>query len=101
MVSRKGDQVGGPKDNPNAMSMAMLMRLQEEFETLKKNNKKEISMLIAENVYMKQKLNEETVLNTISLETVEPRRHIHQSTYNEACFEVTQRRQLEISSTYL
>jgi len=59
------------------MSMAMLMRLQHEFETLKKNNEKELSMLRAENAYLNQKLNEETILNTTSYETVQPRAHIH------------------------
>lgn len=75
------------EDNPNVVSMVMLMRLQKEFETLKKTNEEEMSMLRTENAYKQQKLNEETILNTTSLETVEPRIRIHQSTYNEASFE--------------
>ena len=82
------------------MSMAMLMRLQEEFETLKRNNEEELNMLRDENAYMKQKLNEETILNTTSLDIVDLRRHIHQSTYNEASFEVMQRRRPKTSSTF-
>jgi len=62
------------------MSMAMLIRLQEEFETLKKNNEEEWSMLRAKNAYMKWKMNEETVLNTISFEIVQLRARIHHNT---------------------
>jgi len=54
------------------MSMAMLTQLQREFETLKKSNEEELSMLRAENAYMRRKMNEETVLNT-SFETFQPR----------------------------
>jgi len=72
--------------NPNAMSMTMLIRLQEEFDTLKKTNEEEISMLRSKNAYMKQNLNEETILNKTSLETVKLRGRIHQSTYNEVSF---------------
>jgi len=100
MASRRGDQAGGQEDNLNAMSMVMFMRLQEEFQTLKRNNEEELTMLRAENVYMKQKLNEETILNTTSLEIVEPIRRIHQSTYNEASFEATQKRRQETSRTF-
>ena len=53
MASRRGDQSGGREENQNAMSMVMLRRLQEEFETLKKNNEEELSMLRVENAYMK------------------------------------------------
>jgi len=41
MATRRGDQIGEHEDNLNAMSMAMLMRLQEEFETLERNNEEE------------------------------------------------------------
>ena len=68
------------------MSMTMLIRLQEEFDTLKKTNEEEISMLRSKNAYMKQNLNEETILNKTSLETVKLRGRIHQSTYNEVSF---------------
>ena len=37
-MSRRGEQFGEQGDNQNAMSMAMLMQLQREFETLKKSN---------------------------------------------------------------
>ena len=67
----------------------MLMILQEEFETLEKNNEEKLSMLRAENAYMKRKLNEETTLNTTSYEIVQPRPCIHQSTYNEDKEEAT------------
>jgi len=36
------------------MLMAMLMQLQREFETLKKSNEEELSMLRAYNTYMRQ-----------------------------------------------
>jgi len=51
MTSRKGGQAGGMEDNPNVVSMVMLMRLQKEFETLKKTNEEEMSMLRTENAY--------------------------------------------------
>jgi len=66
MTSRREDQAEAHEDNPNAMSMAMLMKLQKEFETLNRNNDRELSMLRSKNAYMKQKLNEETILNTTS-----------------------------------
>jgi len=100
MTSRRGDQTEGKEDNQNDMPMAMFMRLQEEFETLKKNNEEKLSMLRAENAYMKQKLNEETVLNATSYETIQPRARIHKSIYNEASFEATRRRQSETSCTF-
>jgi len=90
-MSRGGEQSGEQGDNQNAMSMAMFMQLQREFETLKKSNEEELSMLRAENVYMKRKLNEETILNT-SLETVQPRTPIHQRVHNEQSFEVTRKK---------
>jgi len=37
-MSRRGEQSREQGDNLNAMSMAMLMQLQREFETLKKSN---------------------------------------------------------------
>ena len=40
-MSRRGDQPGEQGDNQNAMSMAMLMQLQEQFETLKKSNEED------------------------------------------------------------
>jgi len=75
----------------------MLMQLQREFETLKKSNEEELSMLRAENTYMRWKLNEEIVLNT-SFETVQPRTQIHQRVHNEESFEATRRRLLEASA---
>lgn len=86
------------ENNPDVVSMPMLMKLQKEFKTLKKMNEEEMSMLRAKNAYIKQKLNEESVLNITSLETIEPRRRIHQNI--EASFERTQRRQQERSSTF-
>jgi len=44
MTSRRRDQAGGQEDNQNAMSMAMLMRLQNVFENLKENNEEELSI---------------------------------------------------------
>jgi len=57
-------------------------------------------MLRVEKAYMKRKLNEETILNTTSYETVQLRACIHHSTYNEASFEATRRRQSETSCTF-
>jgi len=85
-----GSQAQG--SNTDVVPKAMLMRLQLKIETLKKNNEEEMSMLRAENVHIKQKLNEETVLNTTFLKIVELMGHIHKSTYNEASFEATQSR---------
>ncbi|XP_068466727.1 uncharacterized protein [Phaseolus vulgaris] len=76
--------------------MAMLIQLQEEFETLKKSNEEELSMLRVENAYMRQRLNEETVLNA-SLETFQPRTHVNERENKEESFGVTQRKLPEIS----
>jgi len=46
MKSRRGDQAGAQEDNLNAVSMAMLMKLQKEFETLNLNTDEELSILI-------------------------------------------------------
>jgi len=62
-MSERRKQSMEQRDNQNAMSMAMLKQLQKEFELLKKSNEVELSMLRAENAYMKRKLNEETILN--------------------------------------
>jgi len=99
-MSRRGEQSGKQGDNQNSMSMAMLMQLQREFETLKKSNEEELSMLRTENAYMKRKLNEETILNT-SFETVQPRTHIHQMVHNEESFETTRKRIPETSSIFV
>jgi len=53
-------------------------------------------MLRADNAYMRQRLNEETMLDA-SLETVQPRTHLNQRENNEESFGVTQRRLPEIS----
>jgi len=58
------------------------MQIDKEFEWLKKSNEDELSMLRAENAYMKRKLNEETILNT-SFETVQSRTQVHQRVHNE------------------
>ena len=80
--------------------MAMLMQLQREFETLKRSNEEKLSMLRAENAYMKRKLNEETNLNT-SFETVQPRTHVHQRVHNEKRFETTRERIPETSGIFV
>jgi len=52
-VSRRGYQPREQRDNQNGMSMTMLIKLQEEFEMLKKINEEEFSMLRVENAYMR------------------------------------------------
>ncbi|XP_068479118.1 uncharacterized protein [Phaseolus vulgaris] len=71
--------------------MAMLMQLQEELETLKKSNEEELSMLRAENAYMRQRLNGETALNT------SPRNFVNERENKEESFGVTQRKIPETS----
>ena len=61
--------------------MAMLVQLQKEFETLKKNNEEELSMLRAENAHMRRKLQEETILNS-SFETDQPRVQMNERLYH-------------------
>ena len=48
-MSERGEHSREQEDCQNAMTMAMLIQLQEEFETLKKSNEEELSMLRAEN----------------------------------------------------
>ena len=93
--------MGGQEENQNTLLVAIMMRLQQEFEILKKNNEEELSMLIAENAYIKRKLNEEIVLSTTLFETIQPRARILQRTYNEASFEATRRKQPKTSGTLL
>jgi len=95
-MSERGEHSREQEDCQNAMTMAMLIQLQEEFETLKKSNEEELSMLRAENAYMRQRLNEEIVLNA-SLETFQLRTHVNQRENKEESFGVTQRKLPEIS----
>ena len=60
-MSERGKQSMEHGGDQNAMPMIMLKELQKEFEILKKSNEEELSILIAENAYMKRKLNEETI----------------------------------------
>jgi len=81
------------------MSMTMLLQLQKEFEMLKKSNEEELSMLRAENVHMKRKLQEETILNS-SFETVQPRIPANERVHNNESFQ-TRRRLPETFGTFI
>jgi len=98
-MSKRGEQLGEQGGNQNNISMVMFVQLQQEFEALKKNNEEELSILRAENAYMRRRLNEEIVLKT-SFETVQPRACIQQSVYNEESFEVTRWKLSETSGTF-
>ena len=89
-MSERGEHSREQEDCQSVMTMAMLIQLQEEFETLKKSNEEELSMLRAENAYMRQRLNEETMLNA-SLDTFQSRTHVNQRENKEESFGVTQR----------
>ena len=79
-MSQREEQGGKHADNIN-IPMAMLVQLQKEFETLKKNNEEELSMLRAENAHMRRKLQEETILNS-SFETDQPRVQMNERLYH-------------------
>ncbi|XP_068490511.1 uncharacterized protein [Phaseolus vulgaris] len=93
-MSLREEQGGEHTDNVN-MPMAMLVQLQKEFETLKKNNEEELSMLRAENAHMRRKLQEETILNS-SFETVQPGIQVNERLYHNESSQ-TKRRWLENS----
>ena len=98
-MSRREEQCGEKEDNPNMMSMTMLIQLQKEFEMLKKSNEEELSMLRAENAHMKRKLLEETILNS-SFEIVQPRIPANERVHNNEIFQ-TKRRLPETSGVFI
>ena len=96
-MDQREEQEGEQADNVS-MPMTMLMQLQKEFETLKKSNEEELSVLRAENARMRRKLQEETILNA-SFETVQPRAQVNERIYHNESSQ-TKRRLLGDSEVF-